>query len=413
MTQPTSCPNAIWSSQSSIWIKWACAVVCSATILIGVNGHAAESTSEQTPSFTPEPLGKVLKLPKTYPSHWIVALDSSFFHMLEGQVLILDPLATTVAGQYKGMYTASFMAAIEQSSKRQEHYVAETFFSRGGRGGDRTDVVAIYDPATLSVIAEIELPPKRAGAMPKRIAIGLTNDQNFLLIYNFTPAQSVSVVNLETRTFAGEIQTPGCAFVIPTGKRGFSSLCANGSFLSVELDRTGKAGNTHRSDAVFDPNNDPVFEAYGQSGKTGYFPTFSGNILPVKLSDKAAGPGTAWSLVTDEERAQGWRPGGNLPIVNDNQGRLHILMHPDGKDGTHKNGGSEIWVFNAKTKKRTQRYALKNWAISLGMTGGAGKQYLVAVNAELGVDIYDAESGKHLNTIAAAMATPFRVDGVN
>ena len=372
-------------------------------------GFAANAEVE----FKPEPIGKVLSLPKPYPSHWIMALDSSFLHMLEGQVVVLDPLAEEVSDQYKGMYTASFMAAIAQSKERNEHYVAETFFSRGGRGGERTDVVAIYDPATLSVIEEIEIPPKRVGAIPKRIAMVLTNDQRFLLVYNFTPAQSVSVVDLESRKFVGEIDTPGCAFVIPTGKRGFSSICSNGALYSVRLNKKGKAASTKRTKAFIDTNDDPVFEAYGSSSDTAYFPTFQGNVQPVKLSGNTAEPKTPWSLVTAKEREAGWRPGGSIPIANDKSGELYVLMHPDGGDGTHKNGGGEIWVYDAANQSRSRKFELKNWGISLGMTGGDGRQLLTVVNAELGIDIYDAATGEYLNTIAAHLDTPFRVDGAN
>lgn len=365
------------------------------------------------PQFTPEPLGKVLSLPTPYPEHWIMALDSSFMHMLEGQVVVLDPLAKDVAGQYKGMYTASFMAAIAQSKIRNEHYVAETFFARGGRGGKRTDVVAIYDPATLSVSAEVEIPPKRAGAMPKRIAMDITNDERFLLIYNFTPAQSVSVVDLDSRAFVGEIDTPGCAFVIPTGKRGFSALCSNGSLYSVQLTTKGTLASARRTEAVIDTEDDPVFEAFGSVGNYGYFPTFQGNLVPIKLSAAVAQPKPGWSLVTDGERKAGWRPGGNIPIVNDKNGLLYVLMHPDGEDGTHKNGGGEVWVYNPRRKDRTNKIKLKNWGISLGMTGGTGRQLLTVVNGDLGIDIYAADSGEFLNTIAASLDTPFRVDGAN
>ena len=32
-----------------------------------------------------------------------------------------------------------------------------------------------------------------------------------------------------------------------------------------------------------------------------------------------------------------------------------MLMHPDGEDGTHDNGGSEIWVFDMLERKRLSR----------------------------------------------------------
>ncbi|MFX8934007.1 amine dehydrogenase large subunit, partial [Acinetobacter baumannii] len=73
-------------------------------------------------------------------------------------------------------------------------YSPETYFSRGTRG-ERTDVVTLYDPAHLSVIGEISVPPKRSSNMPMLSNAQLTDDGRFLMIYNFTPAQSITVVD--------------------------------------------------------------------------------------------------------------------------------------------------------------------------------------------------------------------------
>ena len=380
---------------------------------LGQLAAAAEQVGTRPPPISPEPLNRTETLATPYPDHWILALDSSFMHMAEGQVVVLDPLAKTLSEQYKGMYTAAGMAAIAQSTERGEHYVAETFHSRAGRGGERTDTVTIYDPATLSVIEEIIIPPKRVAAMPKRIAMTLTNDQRFLLVYNFTPAQSVSVVDLETRTFVGEVDIAGCAFVIPTGKRGFSSLCSNGSLLSMQLTRKGAAGKTTRTEPVIDINADPVFEAYGQSGDTGYFPTFTGNLLPVRLSGRTAQPQNSWSLVDQQQREQGWRPGGVIPIAADGDGLLYVLMHPDGTDGTHKNGGSEVWVVDPQSKSLSRRIELKNWGISLGMTGTSSQPLLTVVNTDFVIDIYNARTGDLLSSTLTSLDTVFRVDAAN
>ena len=50
------------------------------------------------------------------------------------------------------------------SSKRNELFAVETYFSRGLRG-TRTDVVTVYDPNTLLAKREIPIPPKRITAV--------------------------------------------------------------------------------------------------------------------------------------------------------------------------------------------------------------------------------------------------------
>ena len=105
--------------------------------------------------FAPDPPNLNHRLPASYPEHWLVVHDATFFHMREGRILFVDPQAETVGGQVRAMLSADFMATYEQSPLRQEHYVVESFFSRGGRGGERTDVVTIYDSASLAVEGEV------------------------------------------------------------------------------------------------------------------------------------------------------------------------------------------------------------------------------------------------------------------
>src|SRR5260370_16854599 len=63
----------------------------------------------------------------------------------------------------------------------------------------------------------------------------LTDDDRFLLIYNFNPAQSVTVVDTNLRKFVREIETPGCALVYPTGPRSLFSVCGDGSLSLLAL----------------------------------------------------------------------------------------------------------------------------------------------------------------------------------
>ncbi|MYK27591.1 MAG: hypothetical protein F4048_02815, partial [Gammaproteobacteria bacterium] len=144
--------------------------------------------------FAPEPMNVNLSLPATYPGHWLVVHDATFFHMREGRYLFVDPRADTVGGQLRGMLSADFIAHYEQSAARGEHYVIESFFSRGGRGGERTDVVTIYDAQNLEVSGEIIIPPRKLSSMPERLATALVAEDKLLVVYNFTPGQSLTVV---------------------------------------------------------------------------------------------------------------------------------------------------------------------------------------------------------------------------
>ena len=49
---------------------------------------------------TPEKLGVIEVLPDTYPSHWIIAQDASFFHMSDGKFIVLDADSDDRASRY-------------------------------------------------------------------------------------------------------------------------------------------------------------------------------------------------------------------------------------------------------------------------------------------------------------------------
>lgn len=359
--------------------------------------------------FEPEAVGKVETLPATYPEHWVMVHDMSFFHMMEGEIIVADPLADNVGSQYKGMMPAAFIAAYARSKKRNEHYVAESFFARGTRGGERTDVLTIWDPATLEVSAEVIIPPKRITGMPKTTMIGLIGDDRYLGVYNFTPGQSVSIVDLEKREFVGEIPTAGCGFLIPNGKRSFTSICSNGSMLTSHLDRDGKLAGTTKTAVLFDPENDPIFEAPATADGIAYFPTFQGNVLPIDISGKDIEAMDSWALTGDGEKS--WRPGGLRPAVADADGMGYVLMHDEGGEGTHKNPGSEVWVYDLAAGERVAKIELENWGLTVGTSGRGDNRLLFVTNVDMGVDVYRIPSHEFVHTLNLGGTTPFMVHG--
>ena len=370
---------------------------------------AVLSPSVAWSDFAPEPLGVVETLPAQLPEDWVLVHDFSFFHMLEGKVLVIDPTQDNPGAQYKGMMTASFISAFASSAQRNEYYIAETFYSRGGRGGERTDVVAIYDPSTLSVAAEVVIPSKRITGMPKPVAAQLIGNDRFMGVYNFTPSQSVSIVDLESRTFVEEISTAGCSFVIPNGERSFSSICSNGSFLTTHLDKSGKAVGTSRTESVFSVDDDPVFETPGFNGNGAHFVTFAGRVLPVDTTGKELSFGEVWWLTESDER--NWRPGGMNVITTDGNGLAYVLMNPEGGEGTHKDGGMQVWVYDLQQRKRLRQIELQSWGLSLGMSSSKTSPHLFVTNAEMAVDMYNAATGEFVKTLNTGAATPFLVYG--
>jgi methylamine dehydrogenase heavy chain len=345
------------------------------------------------------PTSVTLRLPAS--KHWIWINDFVFPHMADGMAYLVDG----DTGQYLGTLSTGFgFAHIVPAPDGKLLYSPETYFSRGTRG-KRTDVVTLYDAATLSPVGEIEIPPKRSSNLPMIGNQVLTDDGRFLLIYNFNPSQSISVVDTQTRKFAGEVESPGCALVYPSGSRSFFSVCGDGSLLLVTLDDRG-AARQQRTRPLLSVGDDPTSEKAVRLGHTWFFVTFDGQVLPLDVDASKAVPGTPWWLSSEAERKAGWRPGGLQDLaVNPKSSRLYAIMHR-GDLATHKDPGKDIWVYDVSTHQRVQQFELKNPAGSIQIsTDEHPLLYSIFLDSTT-LDIYDASSGTLLRSVEHVGTTP-------
>lgn len=343
-------------------------------------------------------LGQVFTLPVPYPDDWVIVHDVAFDHMSMGRFMVMDTNGKKVTEFYKGSFDGAFIAAFARATTRPEMYVIEHYYDRGNRG-NRVNVVTIYDMATLSPVDEIILTgPKRAEMLVSKYVVSLIDNERFLLIYDFTPGTFITVVDLEQRKVVNDVQLPTCAGVYPTGSRGFSSLCNNGSMISFQLDENGAVTTQSKLPPFFDIDQDALFERPAIIDGVGYFPSFSGEVQEIDLRGDAAQLGEKWSLLNADDKAGNWRPGGAWLTATDSTRRLYALMHENGGEGSHDDPGSEIWVFDVQQRERVKRLPLVAPAFAFDITAGAAPR-IVATNIEMSLDIYDAVSGAHINTI--------------
>jgi methylamine dehydrogenase heavy chain len=345
-----------------------------------------------------------LTLPDPKPN-WVYIMDLQFPVNMLQKIWIIDGEARKLLGTIFGGYECNF----EISPDHREMYMIDTYYSRGWHG-DRTDVVTIFDAHTTNYLAEVVIPPKRLLIVPKRNSSSLTPDGRFMLVANMTPATSVTVVDLKARKFLREIETPGCAQVTSTANRQFFSMCADGSMLTVQFDDAGKATSKKQSKPMFDPNADPMFDQPAVVGDKAYFISYHGMVLPVDFSGPEAVAQPSWSMLEDADKAQKWRPGGWQTVsYQAKSGLLYALMHQGG-EWTHKQFGTEVWVFNAQTHQRVQRIKLKTPGYSI-MVSNAEKPILFDMSLEPSrLETYSAPDGKYLGKYED-IGTPFLLYG--
>jgi methylamine dehydrogenase heavy chain len=312
------------------------------SVVVG-RGAAAEVASE--------PVGRVELLPDRPGPHWLWVSD-----MLLRRTSLFDG----DSGRMLGMLSGDLGVVVPTfSPDHREIYLVSTHYARGTRG-QRTDEVTIHDAARLEPLAEVVIPPKRAEHFSWVGSAAVSDDGRFLAVYNYTPATSLSIVDVRERRFVGEIETPGCSLVYTTGARRFAMICGDGSLLDIVLDESGAELRKRRSAVFFDPYADPITEKGVRRGDHWFFVSFDGWVYDFDFSGDDPSVADRWSLLGDTDRRDAWRIGGHQHLaLHAQSGHLYSLMHQGGVD-THKQPGTEVWVFDLARRERIARYALPN-----------------------------------------------------
>jgi methylamine dehydrogenase heavy chain len=333
----------------------------------------------------------VTTLPPNNP-HRIYVLDEAFFNEIDARVHLFDGDTYRRLGQIG----AGFSPGFNLSPDGKTSVISTTYFARGSRG-TRTDVVEFTDNATLSVTHEIVLPAKRAMTLPTYFNVSYSADSRFLYVSYVTPAASFGVLDPAKNAVLDEIDTAGCVLVIPSGPNRVSSICESGRLLTVTLDAQGHEASRAMSDAFFDPDKDPVF-VQGIPIPDGFaFLSFLGEVHEVDFSGAQPSFHKPWSLLSAADKAQSWRPGGTqVGAIHRKLGRLFVPMHRGG-EGTHKSGGTEIWVFDMKTHQRVARWPLapqKLAAVGSVQVSQDDAPILFAATESSDVAVFDALTGQ-------------------
>jgi len=292
------------------------------------------------------------KMKKADP-HRIYLTDLNLNNVIDGRIHVLDGNNYN----YLGLISTGMFGVNTLSRDSSKMFVATTYHTKRNRG-NRFDQFEVYRTDDLTLELEIEIPPKHAQALPYKGTITSSQDDKFVFIQNATPASSVSVINMQTKKFVDEISTPGCWIILParSNTRRFSTICGDGTLMTVTLDASGKERTKIRSSKVFDPETDPLFVQAESIGNTYYFVSFHGDVYEMNVENNKAKLLKTWSLLQDADKAAGWRPGGyQLLAVHPESRRLYVAMHPGGGEGTHKYPAKEIWSFDIDSKKRIDR----------------------------------------------------------
>lgn len=375
---------------------------CTLLLFAGAPAPALDEGSAVDASAGIDETGRVEIVPKTPGPHWVWVLDAALSSMPDGRAWLIDADQGKVMGSLNTGYS---FQAFALPRAHGEIYSAETYYSRHTRGV-RTDVVSVYDSSTLTPKAEIMLPPKRGSTIPRLNNSALTDDDRFMAVFNLTPATSLSIVDLRSRTLAGEINIPGCSSAFPTGARAYFSLCFNGSALLTQLQDDGTLARQTLLEKFFDPEADFIADHGARSADAWLFISAQGNVYSLDTSGATPVAGKPWPYLDDAERKDNWRMSGfQGSALHRGSGELFVLVHR-GPPDSYKEFGTEVWVYDIASRARVRKIVLKQPAVAIEISRDQ-RPVLVSVNMQSReVDVYSASDGRHLRNIAEVGITP-------
>ncbi len=309
------------------------------------------------------------------------------------------------SGEMYGLIAISgHTPAVQPSMARREFYAAASYYSRGSYG-ERTDLLTIHDFENLSPVAEVDIPEKIL-ALPFRGYIGLMSSGNFVGVANMNPAQSVSIVNVENRSFVTDISTPGCGLIMPVDNDGFMSLCGDGTLQLIQLDDAGNESNRVRSSPFFEIQEDPVYDRPRPTRSGWLLLSNAGKVFNVTTAGTRIDISEPWSIVTAEDAAEGWYPGGTqFHTIHKELELMYVAMH-QGEQYTHHEPGTEIWVFDLAEQRRVASIELEIPAAMLMVTQEE-KPLLIVGNTDGETHVYDALTFVHQRMIEGPKARLF------
>ncbi|QEU06677.1 methylamine dehydrogenase (amicyanin) large subunit [Paracoccus yeei] len=334
----------------------------------------------------------VLNAPKP-DARRVYVQDPAHFAAITQQFAI-DGETGRVVGITDGGFLPQPLAADDGSFIAQ----ASTVFSRIARG-TRTDYVEVFDPETFEPTADIEL-PKDA-----RFLIGtyqwmnaLTPDKKKLLFYQFSPAPAVGIVDLEGKKFDRMVDVPDCYHIFPASPTVFYMNCRDGSLARVDIAETEpKITNTE----VFHAEDELLINHPAYSMRAGrlVWPTYTGKIFQIDLTEEKATFREPIEALTEAERADNWRPGGWQQTAYHRASDRIFLLVDQRDQWRHKTASRFVVVLDAATGERISKIELGHEIDSINVSQDA-EPLLYALSAGTQtLHIFDAGTGKELRKV--------------
>lgn len=272
-----------------------------------------------------------------------------------------------------------------------------TVFERVARGA-RTDYVEIFDPITFLPIADIELPtPNRflVGTYPWMNAI--TPDNKNILYYQFSPSPAVGIVDLEAQEFDRMIDVPDCYHIFPASPTVFYMNCRDGSLARVDF--SGEEAEITNTE-VFRGEDEHLVNHPAYAIRSGHlvWPTYTGKIYQMDLTEEGATFREPIEALTEEERAADWRPGGWQQTAYHRKSDTIYLLVDQRDQWKHKTASRFVVALNGTTGERVSMIELGHEIDSISVSQDDDPLLYALSSGTATLHTFNAASGEELRS---------------
>jgi methylamine dehydrogenase heavy chain len=286
--------------------------------------------------------------------------------------------------------------------------LASTVYSRVAHG-ERDDYVEIYDPRTFKIIADIDIPERRFLVNVYPSMTEITPDNKYLLFYQFTPSPGVGLVDIAAKKFVKMMDIPDCYYLFPTGERQFFMHCREGALLKATFQPDGSI-QTEKT-KVFHSEDEYLINTPAFSRKAGkiVWPSYDGTIYRIDISGGEAKFSEPFEAFTEQEKSQGWAPGGWLQVAYHRESdRIYLLADQRAK-WTHKYPSRTVFVYDGQSGKRLDRFDLGHEVNSIAVSQDAEPQLYALSAPDRKLYIYDTKTKKETGSVGDLGRVPIIV----
>jgi methylamine dehydrogenase heavy chain len=175
--------------------------------------------------------------------------------------------------------------------------------------------------------------------------------------------------------------------------------CREGALLKATFDAEGSI-QTEKTE-IFHPEEEYLINtpAFSRTAGRIVWPSYDGTIYQVDISGGEAKFSEPFEAFSDQERQDGWAPGGWLPVAYHRASDRIFLLADQRAPWTHKYASRTVFVIDAKSGERVERIDIGHEINSIAVSQDAEPQLYALSAADKTLYIIDPKTKQETGSV--------------